>query len=88
MIMKKVLLSLFVIILTTGMISAQVDRHRNQRGNGHRTHGNGNGFGHTKVDRPSNKTVHAPLDGGLLLALGGAGVAYYAARKKKKTGSV
>jgi hypothetical protein len=83
--MKKVLLSLFVIVLTTGMISAQVDRHRNQRGNGHRSHGNGNGYGHTKIDRPpTSKTVNAPLDGGLLLALGGAGVAYYAARKRKK----
>lgn len=37
--------------------------------------------------RPGNHNgrnpVGAPLDGGLLLLLGGAGVAYYAARKKK-----
>ena len=30
------------------------------------------------------KAVGAPLDGGLLAILGAAGVAYYAARKRKK----
>jgi hypothetical protein len=29
-------------------------------------------------------TVGAPLDGGLLAILGAAGIAYFAARKKKK----
>jgi hypothetical protein len=34
---------------------------------------------------PSGQRITvAPLDGGLLLVLGGAGVAYFAARKKKK----
>ena len=30
-----------------------------------------------------NQAVGAPVDGGLLTVLGAAGVAYYAARKKK-----
>ena len=34
--------------------------------------------------RQHNGSVGAPLDGGLLTVLGAAGIAYYAAKKKKK----
>jgi hypothetical protein len=37
-------------------------------------------FSHTR----DSGTIGAPLDGGLLTVLGAAGVAYFAARKKKK----
>ncbi|HYW97059.1 MAG TPA: hypothetical protein VE870_15810 [Bacteroidales bacterium] len=32
-----------------------------------------------------NQTTGVPLDGGLLALLAGAGIAYFAARKKKKS---
>ncbi len=36
-------------------------------------------------ERGGHPGVGAPLDGGLLTILGAAGVAYYGARKKKRT---
>lgn len=34
----------------------------------------------------ANNSVGVPLDGGLLTLLAGAGIAYFAARKKKRAG--
>jgi len=76
---KTVILSILFLLVTTFYLNAQDRRQtrNNNAGRGNNSHGSG--FGH------SNKpTVGAPLDGGLLLVLGGAGVAYYAARKKKQ----
>ena len=77
----KILLLLFFLV-TTFYVNAQ-EKHSTkpgngyENGNGHYTHGNGHGYGHTGK-------VGVPLDGGLLTVLGVAGVAYYVARKKGK----
>jgi hypothetical protein len=77
---KKLMISFLLLAVTAFYVNAQ-DRHAPgkgyEHGRGHQVHGNGHGYGHTK-------DVGAPLDGGLLLVLGGAGVAYYTARKKKE----
>ncbi len=47
----------------------------------------GHGYHHRSRQnnqKPSDNKVGAPLDGGLLLLLGGAGVAYYSVKKNKK----
>lgn len=81
---KKIQLSILFFLLTAFFLNAQ-DRHAPgtgyENGNGHYSHGNGNGYGHTGA-KPGS--VGAPLDGGLLLILGGAGVAYYSTRKRKR----
>jgi hypothetical protein len=78
---KKVVIS-FLLFAVTAFYANAIDRHAPgkgyQNGRGHYSHGNGHGYGHSKP------IVGAPLDGGLLLVLGGAGVAYLAARKKKE----
>jgi hypothetical protein len=84
---KKTFLSLILIVTTAYFINAQ-ERHQPgkgyERGNGHYSHGNGNGYGHTgKSGGSATHGVAAPLDGGLLVVLGAAGVAYYVSRKKK-----
>jgi hypothetical protein len=68
------------LILGFGLISVMFnlqaqDVHRNQYGHGHDYHGNGNGHG--------GGGIGVPLDGGLLLILGGAGVAYIVSRKSR-----
>jgi hypothetical protein len=79
---KTAILSILLFVTTAFYVNAQ-ERHATgtgyNNGNGHNSHGNGNGYGHT-----GKATVGAPLDGGLLLVLGGAGVAYFAARKKRE----
>jgi hypothetical protein len=79
---KTAILSILLFVTTEFYVNAQ-ERHATgtgyNNGNGHNSHGNGNGYGHT-----GKATVGAPLDGGLLLVLGGAGVAYFAARKKRE----
>jgi len=81
--MKKLSFVVGLLILSAGLtLKAQKSYEPgtgNGNGNGHYTHGNGNGYGHSK-----NHGVGAPLDGGLLLVLGGAGVAYYMSKKKNK----
>lgn len=49
------------------------NQNRNQRRNRHQV-----------SQGPSTGAVGAPLDGGLLALLAGAGITYFAARKKKK----
>lgn len=79
---KTAILSILLFVATSFYVNAQ-ERHSPgqgyKKGKGHQSHGNGNGYGHS-----GKPTVGAPLDGGLLLVLGGAGVAYFAARKKKE----
>jgi hypothetical protein len=80
--MKKTVTLSILLFLASAFYANAGERHAPgngyDHGRGHSSHGNGNGYGHTKG------SVGAPLDGGLLLLLGGAGVAYYASRKKKE----
>jgi hypothetical protein len=74
--MKKIITLLLLIMLVSAIcidaMGMQNSRPKIKHNNGHN---NGGG---------SNCYVGAPLDGGLLFVLGAAGVAYVAARKKKK----
>jgi hypothetical protein len=80
--MKKTAILTILLFLSATLYVSAMERHAPgtgyNHGRGHYSHGNGNGYGHHK------NNVGAPLDGGLLLVLGGAGVAYYASRKKKE----
>jgi hypothetical protein len=86
---KTAILSILLFVTTAFYVNAQ-ERHATgtgyNNGNGHNSHGNGNGNGNGNghTGKPGKATVGAPLDGGLLLVLGGAGVAYFAARKKRE----
>jgi hypothetical protein len=74
--MKKIIILSFLIILVSA-ISIDAMGMQNIRPNHRHNNGYNNGGG-------SHGCVGAPLDGGLLVVLGAAGVAYVAARKKKK----
>ena len=72
--MKKIaVLTCYLLFAAVFSLTAQ-DR-------GHHDHGRGDDHGHRGG---GGGGVHAPLDGGILLVLGGAGVAYLVARKKKE----
>lgn len=80
--MKKLISFLILVMLLSistidvmGMGDNRPDRNRWSNRNHNRNNNNNGG---------SQGSVGAPLDGGLLAALGIAGVAYVAARKKKK----
>jgi hypothetical protein len=81
--MKKLLFVFTIMIICVSLNLNAQNNHKQgtgyNKGKGHKSHGNGNGYGHSK-----GKAVGAPLDGGLLIALGAAGTAYFIARKKKE----
>lgn len=67
----KILAILLFLSLAT---SAEASNHPRFRNHKH----------HYNSTQPKSATVGAPLDGGILAILGAAGVAYFAARKRKK----
>jgi hypothetical protein len=79
--MKKIITLLFLVMLVSAFsidaMGMQNSRPKIRHNNGQNNNGHNNGGG-------SNGSVGAPLDGGLLVVLGAAGVAYVAARRKKK----
>jgi hypothetical protein len=75
--MKKIIVLTFYLVFVTVFSLTAQNRPHHEHERGHnlgKKPGGGDGGG----------GVNAPLDGGLLLVLGGAGVAYLAARKKKE----
>ena len=66
----KILAILLFLSLATSAEASDHPRFRNHR--------------HFNSTQPKPATVGAPLDGGILAILGVAGVAYFAARKRKK----
>ena len=74
-IMKKFVI-LTALLLTTATLTTDAMGHPFGRRGGHHRDPK-------PIDHNGKKPVGAPLDGGLLLLLGSAGVAYYAAKKQK-----
>jgi hypothetical protein len=73
---RKRVPALFIMIIFMIMFSSVVDA----RPHGRRHHGGGGDY----YNRGGQNCVGAPLDGGLLALLAGAGIVYFTARKKRK----
>ncbi len=75
--MKKLSIILSLVIMAFVYTPGSFAGNHHKSNNGHKFH---------KVEdwKGGKKTTGVPLDGGLLALLAGAGVTYFAARKKKK----
>lgn len=84
--MKKIAILVLFILTTTVIVDAQdKGQNRNQFGRkGNNPNGGHQSYGNGKQKHSGSFGVAAPLDGGLLLVLGGVGVAYYIGRKKRE----
>jgi len=76
--MKKLLRVLFVFVLFSSMALYSNAMHPFHKT--HKSHHSRHGHTQHRHGQP----VGAPLDGGLLVVLGAAGIGYYVARKNKK----
>ena len=74
---KSILLAGLILFLFVFTLNAQERPGHHDHRNFDR-HGDDSGFRHQ-----SGRAVHAPLDGGLLLLLGAAGVVYLTTKKKQ-----